>query len=93
MTYDVGDPFISNVRGVEIHLDLESIFHIFDIALVGLRVYECKMWPTMPRFDLREVIKRICGLLDAYGMSKPSTHNLTIISRVLHHMLCFIFLP
>ena len=26
-------------------------------------------------------------------MGKPSTHNLTVISRVLHHMLCFIFLP
>ena len=26
-------------------------------------------------------------------MGKPSTYNLTIISRVLHHMLCSIFLP
>ena len=26
-------------------------------------------------------------------MGKPSAHNLTIISRVLHHMLCSIFLP
>ena len=26
-------------------------------------------------------------------MDKPSTHFLTIINRVLHHMLCSIFLP
>ena len=26
-------------------------------------------------------------------MGKPSAHNLTVISRMLHHMLYFIFLP
>ena len=87
------DPIISTVRGVEIRLDPRSICHIFDIALVGLRVYESKMWPTMSGFEPKEVIKRICGFPDAHGMGKPSTHNLTVISRVLHHMLCFIFLP
>ena len=66
-------------------MDPESIYRIFDIAPIGLRVYESKIWPTMPGFEPREAIKKIYGLLDAHGMGKPSTHNLTVISRVLHY--------
>ena len=47
VTYDIGGPITSTVRGVEIRLDLKSIFRIFDIASIGLRVYKSKMWPTM----------------------------------------------
>ena len=36
-TYGMGGPIISTVRGVEIHLDSESICRIFDIAPVGLK--------------------------------------------------------
>ncbi|KAL6332544.1 hypothetical protein AAG906_008964 [Vitis piasezkii] len=72
---------------VEICLDSESIFHIFDIALVGLKVYKSKMWPIVSGFEPRKAIKRICGLLDAHEIDKPLAHNLTVISRVLHHML------
>ena len=91
VTYDMSGPITSTVRGVEIRLDPKSICLIFDIAPVGLKVYESKMWPTMPGFDLREAIQRICGLPDAHGMGKPSTHSLTVINKVLHHMLCSIF--
>ena len=92
-TYDIGGPITSTVREVEIFLDPKSICCIFDITPIGLRVYESKMWHIMPSFELREVIQRIFGLADAIEMGKPSTHSLTVISRVLHHMLCFIFLP
>ena len=89
--YDIGDLIISIVQGVEIRLDLEGICCIFNIAPVGLRVYEFKMWPTVLGFEFREAIKRICELLNAQGMGKPSAHSLMVISRVLHHMLCSIF--
>ncbi|KAL6340644.1 hypothetical protein AAG906_010552 [Vitis piasezkii] len=59
MTYGMGGPIISTVRRVEIRLDPENICCIFDIAPVGLKVYESKMWPTVPRFELREAIQRI----------------------------------
>ena len=49
-TYSMSGPIISIVRGVEIRLDPESICHIFNIALVRLKVYESKMWPTVPGF-------------------------------------------
>ena len=93
VTYGMGGPIISTIRGVKIHLDSQSICSIFDIAHVGLRVYESKMWPTMLGFDPINVIQRTCGLSNAHGMGKPSVHNLMVISRVLHHMLCFIFRP
>ncbi|KAL6314503.1 hypothetical protein AAG906_025988 [Vitis piasezkii] len=60
---------------------------------VGLQVYEVKAWPTMPGFEPREVAQRLCRLADAQGMGKPSAHNLTVSSRVLHHMICSILLP
>ena len=51
-TYNMGGPIISTIRGIKIRLDSESIFHIFDIALVGLRVYESNIWPTMLNLSL-----------------------------------------
>ncbi|RVW29742.1 hypothetical protein CK203_111021 [Vitis vinifera] len=93
VTYGLDALIISIVRGVEIHLDLESICRIFYIAPIGLKVYESKIWPIVSGFEPREVIQRICGLANTQEMGKPSTHNLTIISRVLHHMTCSIFLP
>ncbi|RVW87814.1 hypothetical protein CK203_043971 [Vitis vinifera] len=53
-----GGSIISTIRGVEIQLDLESICHIFNIALVGLRVYKSKAWPIVPGFEPREAIQR-----------------------------------
>ena len=93
VTYGLGGHIISTVRGVEIQLDPESIFHILDIAPVGLMVYESKAWPTMPGFEPREAIQRMCNLENAQAMVKLSAHSLTVISQVLHHMICSILLP
>ena len=64
-TYGMGGPIISTVKGVEIHLNPESIYRIFDILSIRLRVYEFKMWPIVPGFEPREAIQRICGLPNA----------------------------
>ena len=92
-TYGIGGPIISAIRGVKILLDPENICCIFNIAPIGLRVYESKIWLIVPGFELREVIQRICELADAQGMGKPLAHSLTVISRVLHRMICSILLP
>lgn len=81
------------LKGVEINLDANVIFWILGVPKIGLRIYESKVWPTIPRFELRQAIQRIYGLPDAHRIGNPSTHSSTIINRVLHHMLCFIFLP
>ena len=65
VTYGLGGPTTSTVRGVEIGLSPKSICRIFDIPLVGLWVYESKVWPTMLGFKPREAIKRLCDLVDA----------------------------
>ena len=65
VTYGIGGLVMSTVRGVEIRLSLESICRIFNIPSVGLRVYESKVWPTVPGFEPREAIQRLCGLIDA----------------------------
>ena len=93
VNYGMGGPIISIFRGVKIRLDLKSIYRIFDIASVRLRVYESNIWPIVLGFEPKETIKRICGFPDAQGMGKPSAHNLTVINRMLHHMICSIFLP
>ncbi|RVW22362.1 hypothetical protein CK203_096192 [Vitis vinifera] len=80
-------------KGVQIHLDPESICRILDIPPGGLRVYDAKAWPTVPGFDPREAIQRMCGLADAPGLGKPSAHSLTVTCRVLHHMIAYILLP
>ena len=56
VTYGHGGPITSTVRGVQIHLDPESICRILDIPPGGLRVYDAKAWPTVPGFDSREAI-------------------------------------
>ena len=64
VTYGLGGPIMSTIRGVEIRLSPESICRILDIPLIGLRVYGAKAWPTVPGFKPREAIKRLCGLAD-----------------------------
>ena len=64
-TYGIGGPIISTVKGVEIQLDSESIYRIFDIAPIRLKVYESKIWPTVPGFEPRETIQMMCKLADA----------------------------
>ena len=56
VTYGLGGPVLSIVEGVEIRLSPESICRILDIPSVGLRVYEAKAWPIMPRSEPREVV-------------------------------------
>ena len=93
VTYELGGPVLSIVRGVEIRLSPERISRILDIPSVGLCVYEAKAWPTVPGFEPREAVQRLCGLADPQGMGKPSAHSLIVTSRVLHHMICSILLP
>ncbi|RVW86001.1 Retrovirus-related Pol polyprotein from transposon RE1 [Vitis vinifera] len=63
-TYELGGPVLSTMREVEIRLSPESICRILDIPSVGLRVYEAKAWPTVPGFEPREAVQRLCELAD-----------------------------
>ncbi|RVW76364.1 hypothetical protein CK203_049894 [Vitis vinifera] len=47
----------------------------------------------LPMVTVSELIFPNLVLADAQGIGKPSAHSLTVISRVLHHMICSILLP
>ena len=74
VTYGLGGPVMSTVRGGEIRLSPESICRILDISSVGFRVYEAKAWPTVPGFKPREVVQRIWDLQTPKGWAN---HRLT----------------
>ena len=65
VTYGLGGSIISTVRGVEIQLHPESIYRIFYIAPVRLRLYESKVLPTVPGFESRKAIQKMFGLANA----------------------------
>ena len=80
VTYGLGEPVLSTLRGVEIRLSPESICRILNIPSIGLRMYEAKAWPIVHGFEPREAVQRLCGLANAQGMGKPSTHSLIVPS-------------
>ncbi|RVW23100.1 hypothetical protein CK203_099960 [Vitis vinifera] len=84
VNYGMGGPIISTVRGVEICLDLESIYHIFDIAPIGLRVYESNIWPTVLGFEPRETIQRICEHRDEVSYYEAFLIDSVLIGRRIH---------
>lgn len=57
----MGGPITSTIKVVEIRLDPKSIYHIFDITPVRLRVYKSKMWPIMLGLSLGRLFR---GFLD-----------------------------
>ncbi|KAL6327235.1 hypothetical protein AAG906_015585 [Vitis piasezkii] len=75
------EPTISRIE-----LNVDSICRILGVPTFGLRIYESKVWPTIPIFELKEVIQRICGLSYGHGMGKPSARILIVIYRVFHHI-------
>ena len=63
-TYGLRGLVLSTMRGVEIRLNPKSICRILDIPSIGLRAYEAKAWPTVPGFEPKEAVQRLCSLVD-----------------------------
>ena len=84
------------------HLLLEELRFVWTqrAYVVSLILLRLDLEYTIPRcgplcrdLSLERVLRGFVDFPDTHGMGKPSTHNLTVINRVLHHMLCSIFLP
>ncbi|RVX03990.1 hypothetical protein CK203_021714 [Vitis vinifera] len=73
VTYRLGGPVLSTVRGVEIKLSPKSICRILNIPSVGLRVYEAKAWPTVVGFKPRKAIQRAT---DSRGISDDNAYDI-----------------
>ncbi|RVW58347.1 Copia protein [Vitis vinifera] len=57
VTYGLRGPVMSTIRGIDIKLSPESIYHILDIPSVGLRVYKAKTWPTVSGFEPKRLFR------------------------------------
>lgn len=58
-----------------------------------MRIYETKASPSAADFVPTQAIQRVYGLRDAYQVGKPSAQSLTLICRILHHMISYILMP
>ena len=89
----VGGPISCTLRGAEIELDADVICRVLGVLAVELRVYEFKTCLIVLDFIVWEVVQRHCGLPNTNRLGKSSTNNLTTISRVLHHLICYLLMP
>ena len=79
----------TNINGIEIMFDVTKLCKILDISNEGFCLSESKKWPRVKGFKLIEVVHRLCGYEKA---SKPTSHSLIVLSRVLRHMISYIFI-
>ncbi|KAJ9702884.1 hypothetical protein PVL29_004568 [Vitis rotundifolia] len=89
-TFEDERPISTTINGVHINFDVAKLCHILDIPNEGVCLYETKKWPRVEGFKPAEAIQRLCG----YPKSgRPTSHLLIMLSRILQHMISYIFIP
>ena len=66
-----------------------ELCNIVDIPNEGVCLYESKKWPRVYGFKPPEAIQRLC---DYQKSDRPTSHLLIVSSRVLQHMISYIFI-
>ncbi|WJZ84204.1 hypothetical protein VitviT2T_003819 [Vitis vinifera] len=90
MTFEDKGPITTTINGVQIVFDVAALCRILEIPNEGVCLYEAKKWPRVEGFKPAEALQRLCG----YPRSdRPTSHLLTVLSRILHHMISYIFIP
>ncbi|WJZ87432.1 hypothetical protein VitviT2T_006811 [Vitis vinifera] len=90
MKFEYQGPITTTINGVQINFDVAELCKILDIPNEGVCLYEAKKWPRVEGFKAAEAIQRLCG----YPKSgRPTSHSLTVLSHILHHMISYIFIP
>ncbi|RVX16827.1 Lysine histidine transporter 2 [Vitis vinifera] len=74
----------------KIVFDVAALCRILEIPNEGVCLYEAKKWPRVEGFKPAEALQRLCGYPRA---DRPTSHLLTVLSRILHHMISYIFIP
>ena len=90
MTFEEERPISTTVNGVQIKFDVAKLCKILDILNEGAYLYESKKWPRVDGFKPTEAVQRLCGYQKA---GRPTSHSLTMLSRILQHMISYIFIP
>ena len=90
MTFEDEGPITTTINGVQIVFDVAELCRILEIPNEGFCLYEAKKWPRVEGFKPAEAIQRLYGYPRS---SRPTSHLLTVLSRILHHMISYIFIP
>ncbi|WKA05351.1 hypothetical protein VitviT2T_023324 [Vitis vinifera] len=90
MTFEDEGPITTTINGVQIVFYVAGLCQILEIPNEGVCLYEAKKWPRVEGFKPAEAIQRLCGYPRS---SRPTSHLLTVLSRILHHMISYIFIP
>ena len=80
MKFEEEGPITKNINGVEIMFDVVELCRILNILNEGFCLYESKKWTKVEGFKLVEVVHMLCGY---EKVGRPTSHSLTVLSRVL----------
>ena len=90
MKFEDEGPITTSINGVPINFDVAELCKILEIPNEGVCLYEGKKWPRVEGFKAAEAMQRLCG----YPKSgRPTSHSLTVLSRILQHMISYNFIP
>lgn len=92
MKYDEKGHIITNINGVEIRFDVKDLCAILEIPNDGLCIFESKHWPKVKGFNPIEVDQRLCVYSKAIMKHRLLAHNLSVLCRILQHMISCIFI-
>ena len=90
MKFEDEGPISTTVNGVQINLDVAQLCQILDIPNEGACLYEAKKWPRVEGLKPTKAIQRLYGYQKS---GRPTSHSLTVLSRILQHMILYIFIP
>lgn len=93
MRYELRGSIFTSIKAIEITFDVYHLYAILEILNGGICIFEFRNWPKVEGFILREVFQRLCGFPFDTITICPPTNSLTILSRLLYHMVTYILIP
>lgn len=93
MRYELRGSIFTSVKAIEIAFDVYHLYATLEILNDGIYIFEFRNWPKVEGFILREVIQRLCGFPFDTIITCPLANSLTILSRLLYHMVTYILIP
>jgi hypothetical protein len=83
----------SYVKGKNISLTLNSLANILGVPRTSLQRYTTNDWMHFQGYDPLESIRQMCGNPNIQHVQKPTSTELTIESRLIHHIITLNILP
>jgi hypothetical protein len=81
------------VKGKTISLTLNNLANILGVPRTNLQCYTTNDWVQFQGYDLLASIRQMCGNPNIQHVQKPKNTELTIESRLIHHIITHNILP